>query len=80
MHAEVPQISMNFPEYKRINEQYKVAILTDDLNPKKIAEQLNHLIEDKTLYNHLCKNCAVAKTVFNWENESKKLVDFYKAF
>jgi len=80
MHAHVPQISMNFPEYKRINEAYEVAVLLDDLEPKQLSRQLNHLIENKIVYSWLEKNCIKAKAVFNWENESKKLVNFYKQF
>jgi len=80
MHAEVPQISMNFPEYNRINSRYEVAVLIDDLNPEKLALQLNQLMENQTLYNRLTQNCISAKTVFNWKNESEKLVEFYKPF
>jgi len=77
MHAEVPQISMNFPEYKRINQEYEVAVLVDSLNPKALAQQLNQLLENQDLYRRLSQKCAIAKTVFNWENESKKLIEFY---
>ncbi len=80
MHAGIPQISMNFPEYKRINQQHEVAVLLDDLNVKKLAEQLNRLIKDEALYKHLSKNCIAAKAIFNWENESKKLIEFYQRF
>jgi len=80
MHAHIPQLSMNFPEYKRINEAHEIAVLLDDLKPKHISEQLNHLLKNKEVYSRLEKNCEAAKAVFNWENESKKLVNFYQQF
>ena len=78
MHAGIPQVTMNFPEYKRINDQFEVAILIDDLNPDSISKAINELLMDDEKYNKLVQNCLEAKKVHNWENESKKLVQFYK--
>jgi len=79
IHAEVPQISMNFPEYSRINKEYEVALLIDDLEPKDIANNINRLIENKTLYQRLSFNCSKAKKIYHWENETKKLIQFYQS-
>ena len=35
-HA-VPQVTMDFPEYRKLNEEYDVAILIDSLDPETIA-------------------------------------------
>ena len=78
MHAGIPQVTMNFPEYKRINDQFEVAILINDLNPDSISKAINELLMDDEKYNKLVNNCLEAKKVYNWENESKKLVQFYK--
>ncbi len=78
LNAGLPQVSMNFPEYRKINEQYEVAFLVDELDPKKIAEAINNLIDDKMKYNQLRNNCLLAREEFNWEKEEKKLIDFYK--
>jgi len=77
MHAKIPQISMNFPEYRLINKKYEVAVLVENLNPKHIAKQLNKLIENKKLYAKLTSNCKVAKQIFNWEIEKEQLIKFY---
>ena len=77
MHANIPQISMNFPEYRLINKKYEVAVLVENLNPKHIAKQLNKLIENKKLYAKLTSNCKVAKQIFNWESEKEQLIKFY---
>ncbi len=78
MHAGIPQVSMNFPEYKRINDQFEVAILIDELNPNSISKAINALLKDEEKYAQLVQNCSEAKKVYNWENESKKLIKFYK--
>lgn len=77
MHASTPQLSMNFPEYKLINNKYEVAVLVDNLNPKHIAENLNKLIENKNLYTKLASNCKAAKQIFNWQKEKEQLIKFY---
>ena len=38
IHAGLPQIAMNFPEYIKINQQFEVAVLIEDLNPERIAD------------------------------------------
>ncbi len=78
INAGLPQVSMNFPEYRKINDQYEVAVLIDDLAPEKIAEAINNLIENKLKYEQLKKNCMLAREELNWEMEEKKLIAFYK--
>ncbi|MDP4285385.1 MAG: glycosyltransferase [Bacteroidota bacterium] len=77
MHNAIPQVTMNFPEYKKINDEYEVAILIDELSITAISNSLNLLLTDKELYNRLQQNCLEARKVYNWENEEKKLIAFY---
>ena len=77
IHAEVPQVTMNYPEYRKINDQYKVAELIDDLDPGTIANAINKLLNDKELYSQLKKNCLTAKQDLNWQKEKDKLLKFY---
>lgn len=79
LHAGVPQIAMNFPEYRKINSQFEVAILLDDTNPERIAEAVNNLLLDTVLYKRLRENCLQARKVLNWQQEEKKLLDFYQS-
>lgn len=78
MHANIPQLSMDFPEYRLINDRYEVAVLVEHLNPKHIAENLNNLINNEHLYSKLIANCKQAKQVFNWQNEKEQLIQFYQ--
>jgi glycosyltransferase involved in cell wall biosynthesis len=78
IHAEVPQITMNYPEYRKINDQYKVAELIDDLDPETITNAINKLLNDKELYSQLTQNCFKAKQELNWQKEEDKLLGFYR--
>lgn len=79
MHAGVPQVTMNFPEYEKINRQYEVAVLIEDLSPKRIADAVNHLLRDAVLYQRLQQNCLKAREIYTWQNEEKKLLAFYQS-
>jgi glycosyltransferase involved in cell wall biosynthesis len=79
IHSGIPQITMNFPEYEKINKRYDVAVLVDDLSPKRIAEAVNNLLHDDVLYQRLVKNCMVARETLNWQNEERKLLSFYQS-
>lgn len=78
LQAGIPQLTMNFLEYKKINEQYEVAVLIDNVEVNEIAQKLNLLLSDTVLYERLSANCLRAREVFNWETEEKKLLEFYE--
>ena len=78
MHAGLPQLTMAYPEYKRINEQFRVAVLLDQLTPPAIADTINSVMENDALLSEMQMNALKARTVFCWQNEEKILVDFYK--
>jgi len=78
MHANIPQLSMDFPEYRYINQSHEVAVLLENLNPKHISEKLNKLLKNENHYSKLASNCKAAKETFNWQNEKEKLIQFYK--
>ena len=77
VHSAVPQVTMDFPEYKKINDEYEVAVLLKDLEVETIAAALNSLLNDTVLYKRLQQNCMKARQVLNWQNEEKKLLAFY---
>lgn len=77
IQAGVPQITMNFPEYKSLNQEFEVAILLDDLQEKKIIHSILQLIDDVPLYTRLKNNCLQAKEIWNWEKEQLRLLKVY---
>ena len=78
IHAGIPQITMNFPEYKRINDDIEVAVLIDNIETETITEAVNSLLYDLPKYKTLQSNCFTAKKKFNWQEEEKKLLTFYE--
>jgi glycosyltransferase involved in cell wall biosynthesis len=79
IQSGLPQVTMNYPEYQKTNRQYEVAVLIDDLSPQKIAEALNNLLNNDVLYRKLKENCLKARLEYNWQNEEKKLLEFYQS-
>ena len=77
IQAGVPQICISFPEYKRINDQYHIAELIDDLEIDTIKSALIRLIDDKELYEKLKENTLVCRLDLNWQNEEQKLIALY---
>lgn len=78
MHAGLPQIAMNFPEYQKINRQYKIAVLLDDLSVEGVATAINETMANKTLLDEMSENAATARSVYCWQNEEKVLLHFYR--
>jgi glycosyltransferase involved in cell wall biosynthesis len=79
VHAGLPQVTMDYPEYSKINKQFEVAVLIDELIPKKIADVINNLLTDEVLHAKLKSNCLKARLELNWQHEEKKLLSFYQS-
>ena len=77
IHAGTPQLTMDFPEYRRINDRFEVALLIKTLTPEIIAGALNNLLDNEVLYDRLLTNCQAASFAFNWQHEETKLKQFY---
>jgi glycosyltransferase involved in cell wall biosynthesis len=78
IQAGIPQVTNNYPEYQKINEGFRVALLVENMEPGTIAAAVNNLIADKQLYEELKQNTLRARSVFHWENEEEKLISIYK--
>ena len=76
--AGVPQICVGYPQYKSINDKYNIASLISDTETSTIANALNNLLNDRVYHKTIQQNCLKARETLNWENEEKKLIDFYK--
>jgi glycosyltransferase involved in cell wall biosynthesis len=78
IQAGIPAIHMNFPEYQKINDQFKIAELINEYSVDAICAGLNKLIEDKQYYQELHENCKQAALAFHWDNEKIKLLELYR--
>jgi glycosyltransferase involved in cell wall biosynthesis len=77
IQAGVPQLLPDFPEYRALNQQYEVGLFCD-LNPGHIARALNRLIAHPALHQRLAGNCRRARHELCWQQEEKKLLEFYE--
>lgn len=79
MHHYVPQVCMNFEEYKEVNEKYEIANLVNDpVSIESLTKAINKLLNDEEYYNRLKANCELARARYNWQNEEKKLIRLYE--
>lgn len=77
VQLQIPQVGMNFPEYRLLNEQHEVALLVDNIQPQTISRAIQHLLNDEVYYRRLQANCRVAAGLWCWQTEEKKLLDIY---
>ncbi len=77
INAGIPQLCVDYPVYKEINNEHKIALMINELNPVSISKNLNNLLNNDVLYDELKRNCMVARKIFNWQHEEKKLIHFY---
>lgn len=75
--AGVPQVCVAYPEYKAINDVYRVAYLIKDTNIDTVAAALNKLLLDDVVHKKLADNCIEARKQLQWPWEEKKLAAFY---
>lgn len=74
----IPAVVSNFPELKKTIEGYKLGMTFNPDDPKDMAEAINYVLSDKDRYEEMKRNALKAARVFNWENESKKLLQIYR--
>lgn len=80
MSAGLPVIASNFPLWKTIIEQNKCGICVDPYNPKEIADAIQWLADHPQEAKVMGENGRKAvEKLYNWENESKKLLELYEA-
>ncbi|AUC16015.1 glycosyl transferase group 1 [Tenacibaculum sp. SZ-18] len=77
IHAELPIISGNLIEINRIVNTYKVGVAVNNYSPKEIAKTIESILSDKELYRKIKENQRNTKTELCWENEEKKLDDYF---
>lgn len=79
IHATLPQVTMDYPEYQKVNNEFEVAVLINTLEPERIAEIINNLLADTVLHSKLNENCRLARKKINWQQEEKKLLAMYQS-
>jgi len=76
--AGLPVVCSDFPALKEVVEGYKLGCTFDPEEPESIAAAINRVLADEQRYDTMRKNALEAASIFNWENESGKLLEIYR--
>jgi len=77
VQACVPQIAMDFPEYRRLNSQHEVAVLVPDAQPGTVRNAVKTLLDDPARCERLRSACCQAREAWVWESLEGELIAFY---
>ena len=77
--AEIPFVSTNLVEIRKITEEFHTGVLISSLSPESIIEGLNKAIALKESKNFI-SNIAKMNSTLNWESESVSLITTYEKF
>ncbi len=80
IEAGIPQICVDFPEYRKLNDAYDIALLTESCVQELLREKFAMLLNDAVLYNRLKTNTSSAINELNWAQESRKLIELYDSW
>jgi glycosyltransferase involved in cell wall biosynthesis len=78
MSAGLPVVTSNFPALKSVVEGYHFGRTCDPEDPEDIAAAINWVLGNKKRYEKMKANALNAAKIFNWENESRKLLEVYR--
>ena len=78
LHAGLPSVHMDFPEYRYLHERYGSYRLLPDLQPATIAAAIADLLRDRHRYEAERRAALLAARQLNWEAERTVLVGIYQ--
>ena len=74
--AEIPVIVSNLYEMKRLVESYNIGVVAKQNSPQCLQEAIKEAV--KLNKDELKTNIKKLKTIYNWEQQEKVLLDVYK--
>lgn len=77
IHAGVPSINMDYPEYKTIIAQYPCGVLIDRVDARLIADTIQDIDRHPEKWEQMIAACHNASAHFTWEQEEIKLRSIY---
>lgn len=73
----LPVLTMDFPEYRKLIDQYNCGMLLQDARSVKLEETLRELTSDTDKIKQWQSNCSIVMSEHNWSLESKKLLSLF---
>jgi glycosyltransferase involved in cell wall biosynthesis len=77
VQARVPVLTMDFPEYRALNDKHAVAVLLPELTPEGIAGAVQTLLDDPETYRRLQEAEEAASHEWVWENDKQVLLSVW---
>jgi len=74
IHAGVPQLCSDYPEYRAVVDRYPVALLLARQGPDDIAAALNKIIRNQVLHKSMQEACRPAAEAYRWQTEEMVLL------
>jgi glycosyltransferase involved in cell wall biosynthesis len=78
IHAGVPIVARDFPFIRQVVVGSDVGIVIDSIEPNQIASAIKDIMQDEKRLLKFKDNSIKAKERFNWEKESRKLIEVYR--
>ena len=78
IQAGMPVLASDFPEMKRIIDEYNIGLTFDIDDTTNISKVINELFDNNKIYKLFCENSQNASQSLNWNVEQSKLVDLYQ--
>ena len=78
MHAGIPSINIDFPEYRAILEKHKVGITIPRMDVNALTEAVKMLDREIDMTATVIKNITTYKSLYTWEAEEEKLTSIYR--
>lgn len=77
MHAGIPSLNNDWPEYKKILSKHEVGA-SISLQEGDIIAFIENISQNKEFYSKLAVNSLAARQIYCWENEEPLLIAIYK--
>ncbi len=77
IHAGLPSINMNYPEYASVNQRYPCSLLIDNVSVESIVNAIQYLDHNPDQMEEMKVACKKASLEFTWEKEAGELVRLY---
>ena len=75
--SELPSVINDFPEYTKLIAEYQVGLLAE-YTVESVRSKFDEVYQNESLYLTLKEQCKLAKSVWNWQEESKQLLKIYE--
>ena len=75
----LPVIASDFPEMSRVIRRFSLGEVFDPSDPRDIARAARAVLENPEQLRDMKRNTRAASETYNWENESRKLVQLYRS-